>query len=131
MGGTPGDERVWADRSLEQRPTYARSQWDAQSDCSWARGLSLPSKRRDEGQGSRGEVKPALGRPWVLMERGLEPELGGNPGGSPGLLTAELHPGPGARHGLLLWAGCSAPLTTKQDRGPESPQPRRREAGSW
>jgi len=94
------------------------------------RGVSVsPQGGKMRGRGANGGQ--ACTQPWVLLERDLEPELGRNPGGSPGFLSAELHPGPGAGHGLLLWAGGWAPLTTKQDRGPESPQPRRREAGSW
>lgn len=84
-------------------------------------GSQSPSNREMRGRGADGGQ--ACARPGVLLELGLETEVGGSPGGAPGLLSAELHLRPGAGHGLLLWPGSWATLATRLDRGPESPQP--------
>lgn len=89
-------------------------------DSSRIGGSGLPSNREDDGQGSR--WGQACAQPWVLWEPSSEPEW---EGAQAGLLDSSLLSCTRTRSGV--WA----PLATKQDRGPESPQPRRHEAGSW
>lgn len=69
-------------------------------------------------------------QPWVLLEPGLESDMGGSP---VGFRDPHLPSGTRTRTRVCAppLARIRVPSATKQDRGPESPQPRRREASSW